>query len=295
MTGYGAARAEGEGVALDVQLRGINARYLDCVFRLPRAYNSLESLLRTKISEQVSRGKVEITVNRTVTTTNDSAVKLNKDKFESYLKIYKELLTEFGTGGSPAVLDKVIPDILKNSDVWDKNGGIVEDVQTIPEKELKLIESCLQEALTAFIVSRSGEGEVLMKEILRRLSVIDATVREVQKHAPSVEQIRERLIQKVSGYKGSVTFDENRIAQEIVLFADKGDISEEIARFQAHYAQMNQSIAPGNGKKLEFLLQEMLRECNTIASKSVSASINSLMVTAKVELEKIREQLQNVE
>lgn len=288
MTGFGRGEASGEGYQFTVELKAVNHRFLEVVARLPRAYGSFEERLRKTIQENVQRGRIEVFVNIAETGEKKRLVKVDKDLVLSYDKTLKELAialkTEYETdiyrlAGFPEVLTVEEPE-LNLDNLW------------------KVCAGALDTALAGFLHMRRTEGQKLTEDILQRLHILEEEIHKISDRAELVVlDYQARLQERLRIMLGDVALDEARLANEVAFFADKASVAEEIVRFESHLDQMGQALTgvEAVGRKLDFLIQEMNREINTIGSKANDLIIAQTVVTVKSELEKIREQIQNLE
>lgn len=288
MTGYGSASRASDVAVVEVEARSVNHRFSDLLFRLPRGYQALEESLRPIVAEYVQRGRVEIFVTIEEYRAKERTVRLDRGLLEGYLKAYQAAAELLGSSAAPDV-DKLLsfPDVL-----------IVEEEETDVEAVRPLIEEALREALANLVSMRRAEGERLYSDIAHRLEILEQIIQRMAERAPlAVEHYRNRLIERIREWQDEVEVDPSRLALEVALFADKANIDEELTRAQSHIAEFRKICAAGSGvgRKLDFLLQELVREMNTIASKAHDAQLASWVVESKAEIEKIREQVQNIE
>lgn len=295
MTGYGRASGEQAGVSIDVEIRSLNHRYADIVCKIPRSYVPFEMMLRSFVLQHVQRGKVEVTIIRKKIDDGSGSdiVALNRPVFEGYLKIYRERLAELGTGINPQSFERLLGDILTRPGVID----LATEHAVDEEAELEFAKNVLQKALGAHSKTREQEGAAISNDIQERLRSLMAFKEEIRTKVDGTPAaLKERIIARLKKLAPEIQLDEARIVQEAAIASDKVDITEELVRLEAHFGAFLQNLAADtSGKRLDFLVQEIGREFNTIGSKAQSADISHMVVSAKVELEKIREQLQNVE
>jgi len=285
MTGFGAADAQWETWICQVEIRSVNQRFLDIRCRLPLGFQTMEPEIKKQIKAVSSRGKI------------DCSIKLEKGASEEKLKLnleraqhYNELLTEFeALSGRKVGVDA--------RDLSSLN--IIEENKTgePPEKFEKVIQECLSRALEGLQEMKEREGQAMQSDIQQRLSSCGNIVNSIEKLSQAEpERFRDRLQERFSQLTEGVEINPERLEQEIALLADRLDISEEIVRFRTHLEHMDDILSQHEvGKKAEFLMQELNREVNTMASKSNDAKISQASVQIKSELEKVREQLQNIE
>jgi len=288
MTGFGRGKWIEDEVEVVAEVRSVNHRFLDIYLRLPRVYSSLDPQIRKIVSERAHRGKLEVTVTRTGGSGRVMDVTVDHDLAQKYHKCLVELQGRLGLAGDISVSDmltlkEIVPPV-------EKEEGI--------EKELPLVEKSLRRALAQLDGMRIAEGTAIWKDIEERLVSIEETVARI---SPLVDQVasaaKDRLEKRVKELTGGITLDEDRLLQEVALIADRSDVTEELIRLESHVKQFRAFGKEGSplGRKLDFLLQELHREVNTIGSKSASNDIASYVVLMKAETERIREQTQNLE
>lgn len=303
MTGYGKSQSIIDGREISVEIRSVNHRYYEFSSRIPRNYVYLEEKLKNLLHEKIFRGKVEISVSINNIEDSDCSVEINKPVLESYFNA----LAELSVNGI-SVDEKL-------SDIYGKTYRIANDltlskIMKIPdiftvarkpddeEKIWSAVKSVAENALKSFISMREAEGERLKSDIAIKLSVISGMVGKIEVLEPqSVELYRERLYNKLREVLENSNIDEQRIITECAVFSDKVAVDEETVRLKSHINQVLSLINSDepSGKKIDFIIQEMNREVNTIGSKSQSIDITRIVVDLKSEIEKIREQIQNVE
>lgn len=288
MTGYGRALLEKEGMEITFEVKSVNNRYLDTSVRLPRAFGYLEDKIKKEIGNHTSRGKVDAYLTINVIEDKLTKVTVNYSLFESYLAIFDEVKEKYGLRDDIAVSTVMkIPDVVgTRSEEEDE------------EKMTALLLEVMGTALAGYDAMRETEGKKLCDDITEKLDRIDEIRQEIAELSPeSVKAYEERLRARIEELLGNTSYDENRVITEVALYADKVAVDEEITRLGSHLSQFR-SIMKGNapaGRKLDFLTQEINREVNTIGSKCCELEITKLVVEAKSEIEKIREQIQNVE
>ncbi|TMB25101.1 MAG: YicC family protein [Deltaproteobacteria bacterium] len=288
MTGFGAGRGEAGGETVSVELRAVNAKFCEVKARLPRELIALEAELVKSIKARISRGVIDAFVRRETAPGAASSPRADLVLGAAYAKALRELKDSLGLAGEPTVQDLAAME------------GVISLGEAAPDAEAAA--SALQRALDAAIEALDGmrrrEGEALAQDLAARLDTVEKGAREVSRLAPlQVDAVRERLSARIAELTRGVPLDPSRLAQEVALFADRTDVAEELTRLASHLAQARgliRSEAPA-GRKLEFLVQELNREINTIGSKSQHAAIAAAVVELKAELERIREQVQNVE
>ncbi|CCJ34176.1 YicC/YloC family endoribonuclease [Caloramator australicus] len=288
MTGYGRGECEENNRRFVIELKSVNNRYLDINIRLPKHLISLEDNIRKYISSRVSRGKIDVFVSQEKFSDDDIKVVLDEQVASYYYNVYSELKKKFNLQEeiTLSLLAKA-PDVI----IIEKNE---DDVETVWDTMKK----ALDEALSVFIDMRTKEGLKLKQDILERCMIISEKVNLIEKRSPSIiDEYREKIKLRVSEFLKDVEIDESRLLNEVAFFADKVNIDEEITRLKSHIEQLRLSLESDEavGRKLDFLIQEMNRETNTIGSKANDLSIANLVIDIKSELEKIREQVQNIE
>jgi uncharacterized protein (TIGR00255 family) len=288
MTGFGAARGESGGEALTVELRAVNGKFCEVKARLPRELAPLEAELVKTVKARVSRGVIEVFVHRETSSARGVVPQLNLPLAASYAKALRELKSELGLAGEPTVHDiAALEGVIALGEAAADPAGLASALQ-----------AALDSALESLDGMRRREGEALARDLVARLETIEKGAQEVARLAPlQVEAMRERLQARVAELSRGMALDPARLAQEVALFADRTDVAEELTRLASHLAQARGLIASDApaGRKLEFLVQEVNREINTIGSKSQQTAIAALVVDLKAELERVREQIQNVE
>ena len=288
MTGYGRAVETVNGREFTVEIRSVNNRYLDCNVKMPRAISFAEDAVKQAVKAAVSRGKVDVFISMTSETSDDVQVKLNKPVVEGYLAAMRQMVEEYG------VRDDISVSVLaRMSDVFT-----VEKPQT-DEDQLKAdLLSVVNQALSNYNQMRAVEGAALETDLRNRAATILELVAKVEEANPqTVSDYRKRLEEKMREVLESKSIDESRILTEAAIFADKVAVDEETVRLRSHLEQMDTMLTSGGGigRKLDFLLQEMNREANTTGSKCSDVKVARIVVEIKAELEKIREQTQNIE
>ncbi len=288
MTGYGRAREMLHMRDITVEIRSVNNRYLDCTVKMPRAYIFAEDAIKAMVQRRISRGKVDVFVTIDTSAADVSVVAVNEPLARSYYQALTQLKETFALEGdiSAATLAK-FPDVLTVTKAE-------EDLETVSADICRVLEG----ALNAYDTMRAVEGQKLAEDIAGRVTTIETVVGKVEEKSPqTVSAYRERLENKMREVLQSTTIDESRILTEAAIFADKVAVDEETVRLRSHIAQLRDMLDSDEsvGRKLDFLIQEVNRECNTIGSKCNDLSIAQDVVTMKAEVEKIREQIQNIE
>ena len=288
MTGYGRAGALLHGRDIKVELRSVNARFLEYSDRLPRSCAFLQDKLKKLVAARVSRGKVELNLSIQAVTAADTVVTVNWPLAQGYRDALRDLaqrmeLPDDLTAGMVARF----PDVLAQTAAPANEDELWQDVQTVA-----------QQALDAFVAMRAAEGEKLRADVENRLAAVETLVGQIeQQSAGRVQAYSEKLYARLQELLGDRSIDEGRLVTEAAIFADKTAIDEETVRLHSHVAQCREILALDEpiGRKLDFLTQELNREANTIGSKCQDVAVTRLVVELKSEIEKIREQIQNIE
>ncbi len=289
MTGYGRAKKEIGGRNILVELKSVNNRYLDCTVKLPKLFGFLEEKIKSYISSKgISRGKVEIFVSIDILEEIGVSVELDRAYAKSYIDALKTLAAEFNLENDISVMS-----VAANRDIFS-----VKKADEDMDREWANVLPVLEEATAAFITSREREGANMKADILSKKANIEALAKKIAplSEADAKNQYA-KLESRIKQLLGDVVVDENRLITECALFADKIAIDEELVRLSSHFEAFDQIVASDEpvGRKLDFLLQEINRETNTIGSKACDVNIAKIVVEIKSELEKIREQIQNIE
>ena len=288
MTGYGRAVETVNGREFTVELRSVNNRYLDCSVRLPRMLSFAEDAVKQAVKASVSRGKVDVFITVRSEAGDEIQVTLNKSVLEGYLAAMRQMVGEFGVAD-----DISVSTVSRLPEVF-----IVEKPQVDEEQLLSDLMQVVAKALEGYDAMRCTEGEALDRDLRSRGNTILELVSQVEAgNGKTVTDYRARLEAKIKEVLANTAIDESRILTEAAIFADKVAVDEETVRLRSHLKQMNTMLDAGGamGRKLDFLLQEMNREANTIGSKCTDVNLARIVVDIKAELEKIREQTQNIE
>ena len=289
MTGYGRAKKEIGGRNILVELKSVNNRYLDCTVKLPKLFGFLEEKIKSYISSKgISRGKVEIFVSIDILEEIGVSVELDRAYAKSYVDALKTLAAEFDLPNDISVMS-----VAANRDIF-----AVKKADEDMDREWANVLPVLEEATSAFIASREREGANLKADILSKKANIEDLVKKIAPLSEAdVKNQYAKIESRIKQLLGDVTVDESRLITECALFADKVAIDEELVRLASHFEAFEQIVASNDpvGRKLDFLLQEINRETNTIGSKACDVAIAKIVVEIKSELEKIREQIQNIE
>jgi len=288
MTGYGRCDLERDGRAITLEMKSVNHRFLDLSFRMPRTFAYLEDALRALIGGELSRGHVDVFINYRNTRKDAKAVQVDEGLLQGYIKAIQTVAEISGLPeGTNALQLSRLPDVMTVSDEaedLDALRALTLDAAAAAAKQLKQM--------------RLAEGERMGNDVREHLALVNKIVDKVAERAPLiVTEYRQKLSQRLSELLENVPLDEGRIAQEVAIFTDRVAVDEEIARLRSHLNSMAESMQTSEpvGRRLDFIVQEMNREANTIGSKASDAELIQLVVSLKSEIEKIREQVQNIE
>jgi uncharacterized protein (TIGR00255 family) len=288
MTGYGRAQAQLHGRDITVELRSVNNRYLDCSVKLPRIYGFAEDAVKAQVKKAVSRGKVDVFITVQATEAAQVAVSINRPVLEGYLTALHQIAADYGVTDDITVMSlSRLPDVLTVQKQEEDEDEVQADLMAV-----------LDEALARYDAMRTVEGQALEDDLRSRAQTILDRVAVVEARSPeTVAEYRARLTRKMEEVLSGTAVDESRILTEAAIYADKVAVDEETVRLRSHLAQLDDMLSGGGaiGRKLDFLLQEMNREANTIGSKCNDVELARTVVDIKAELEKIREQTQNIE
>lgn len=288
MTGYGRSEVEQNGRKVTLEISSVNHRYCDLNIRMPRSFAQLEDKIREIIKKRVSRGKIDVSIYITSQTDDDLEVIINEPVCHKSIQGLKYIAEKYELKD-----DLALSHILSIGDAFSihKKAGDLDAIMDI-------IEIALNEALDSLIEMRIKEGDMLRQDILKKLSLLNEIILEIEKRSYLVvDEYKKKLEARLKLLLPDVSIDPSRIAQEVVIYADKCAIDEELTRLKSHTSQLitiSESKEP-SGRKLDFLMQEMNREANTIGSKANDSMITNYVVELKTEIEKIREQVQNIE
>ena len=288
MTGYGRAQGSFSGGNITVEVKSVNNRYLDCGVKLPRGYVYLEEGVKSQVQKAISRGKVDVFITINAAGADNVKISVNEPVAKGYIDAMHRLVQEYG-----------IQDDISASAISRFSDVFLVEKQEQDENEVKsAISGVVAEALSAFDAMRTREGEALKTDLLQKAEGILTLVSKVEERSPiTVKAYRERLTAKMQEVLEDRQIDEARIIQEAAIYADKVAVDEETVRLRSHVDQLQNMLTEGGviGRKLDFLMQEMNREANTIGSKGNDLEQARTVVEIKAELEKIREQIQNIE
>ena len=289
MTGFGRCEVSEGDRKFTVEMKGVNHRYLDANIRMPKKLNFFDSAIRTVLKQYVTRGKVDIFITYEDLTENQVALKYNESLAKEYLDAFKKMEETFG-----------LENDIRVSTVSRCPEVLTMEEQSADEDELwKGLKKALEGALKQFVETRGIEGENLKNDIIAKLDGMSEKVACIEVRSPEiVAEYRAKLEEKVKELLADTQMDEGRIAAEVVIFADKICTDEEVVRLKSHIAHMKETFATeenGIGRKLDFIAQEMNREANTILSKANDIEVSNYAIDLKTEIEKVREQIQNID
>ena len=288
MTGFGRYTEVVDGRNIIVEIKSVNHRYFEFSSRVSRGYGFLDEKLKSYLQTKIARGKVDVYVSVETLDDGEVQVLINHDLADAYVKALKELAARYDIQD-----DISVNTLSRYSDVFS--------VHKAPEDEEKVwnaVKVVLDQAYASFMTMRETEGKKLEEDILSRAKSILAIVEKIEERSPqTLKEYRERLLARLQEMLGDVKIDEQRVLTEAAIFADKIAIAEETVRLRSHFDQMKAMVSSGEavGRKLDFLVQEINREANTIGSKATDSQIAHMVVDIKAEIEKIREQIQNIE
>lgn len=287
MTGFGRYEYQTGSKKFTVELKGVNHRYLDVNIRMPKKFNFFETAIRTLLKQYALRGKVDIFITYEDNSESQAALKYNETLAAEYMRYFKQMEESFGIDNDIRVSTLAhCPEVLTMEEKPDDEDALWSGLQM-----------ALKGAFVQFVETRTTEGESLKKDILNKLSGMETLVGHVEERSPQiVEEYRKKLEDKIHELL-DVPVDENRMAAEVILYADKICTDEETVRLKSHISHMRDTLeeTEGIGRKLDFIAQEMNREANTILSKANNLEVSNYAIGLKTEIEKIREQIQNIE
>jgi uncharacterized protein (TIGR00255 family) len=288
MTGYGRGHSALNGSKFSVELNSVNRKQSDVVVTLPRELAELEPRVRDMINAEVSRGRLNVVIASHHSASSTQSLALDADLARTYYRAMQELQKELKAAGEI------------NIETVLRAPGVLR----LPEEEVSIdeawppVEAALKEALADLVKMREREGKHLAKDLIHRLKVVRGSVRKIRQLQPGVlKRHRQSLHERIQRAGVELSFDDERLVKEVIFFADKSDISEELTRLESHFAQFAHHLRKNEpvGRTLEFMCQEIGREFNTLGAKANDVEISQLVVTCKAEMEKIREQIQNIE
>lgn len=289
MTGFGKSIVENQQLKLNLEIKTVNHRYLDFIIRVPKKFSAYEELIKKQLKAHLERGRVEVYLSIEEATASDFSVKPNYAVLDEYKSAFEEIQARY------QLTDKITLNLLTRY----PEALIIEAKVMDEEETLALLNKCVEEAVLALLKMRETEGQALYQDILNRSMTVSQLLNQIEALSPQIlESHKNKMSERIKDLlsdKGN--FDENRIMLEVAIFADRTNITEEIVRMRSHLEQLRTIFKDkdSKGRKLDFLLQEMNREVNTIGSKSPDVDISNFVVELKSEMEKIREQIQNIE
>ena len=288
MTGYGRAQNQSELYDITAEIKAVNHRYFEVSVKTPRGYSFLEEKITASLKKRISRGKIEVYITINNLGESDTLIEINKEYTDAYMSALKALAQEYSLEESFPVMR-----VAQNPEVFK-----VTKKQVDEEKVTEEVLSVIEKAVDSFIEMRRIEGARLCEDVLSRINTIRDYVSFIEKRSPeTVNVYRERLEARIREIVGDMQLDEQRILTEVAIFADKVAVAEETVRLASHLKQVEELLKSDEpiGRKLDFIVQEMNREANTTGSKSQDIDITNAVVDIKAEIEKIREQIQNLE
>lgn len=288
MTGFGRAQAAVEGYNITVEIKSVNNRYFDFYAKMPRTFSFLEEKVKSLLSTEISRGKVECSIQIETTADESVIVSVNEPLAKGYVNAVEEIAEKFALKNDLTALS-----IARFSDVLSITKAPVDE-----EDLWNKVQSVVKNALDSFISMRETEGERLKEDVLSRADTIISNVAYIEERSPeTVKQYSEKLLERMKNVLGDTQIDEARILTEAAIYADKIAVAEETVRLRSHIDQLHTLLSADEavGRKLDFLVQEINREANTIGSKAQDVDIARRVIDIKAEVEKIREQIQNIE
>ena len=288
MTGFGRCENVTDEYKISVEMKAVNHRYLDLSIKMPKKFNYFEASIRTLLKKYIQRGKVDLFINYEDYRSGNMCLKYNRALAAEYMEYFYKMSDEFGIQNDVKVsaLAK-FPEVLTMEQVPDDEEHLWE-----------ILSEALKEAAVKFVESREIEGEHLKKDLLGKLDYMETLVDFIEERSPQIlTEYRNRLEDKVKELLSNTAMEESRIAAEVTIYADKICVDEETVRLRSHIHNTRNELLSGEsvGRKLDFIAQEMNREANTILSKSTDLSISDKAIALKTEIEKVREQIQNIE
>ncbi len=288
MTGFGRCENVTDEYKISVEMKAVNHRYLDLSIKMPKKFNYFEASIRTLLKKYIQRGKVDLFINYEDYRSGNMCLKYNRALAAEYMEYFYKMSDEFGIQNDVKVsaLAK-FPEVLTMEQVPDDEEHLWE-----------ILSEALKEAAVRFVESREIEGEHLKKDLLGKLDYMETLVDFIEERSPQIlTEYRNRLEDKVKELLNNTAMEESRIAAEVTIYADKICVDEETVRLRSHIHNTRNGLLGGEsvGRKLDFIAQEMNREANTILSKSTDLSISDKAIALKTEIEKVREQIQNIE
>lgn len=288
MTGFGRAEYSDEKRRITVEIKAVNHRYLDCSIKMPKKLSFFEASIRTLLKDYIQRGKVDVFITYEDYTENNLNLKYNRDMARAYYSYLKEMAEEFGIEN-----DVRVSTLSRYPEVFS-----LEDADVDEDEIWSELDKVIREAATHFVDARITEGENLKRDLCDKLDTMLTYVADIEKRAPQIiEEYKVSLCEKVADLLADSKIDETRILGEVTLYADKICVDEEIVRLRSHIGTTKEILETGGsvGRKLDFIAQEMNREANTILSKANDLATSDIAINLKTDIEKVREQIQNIE
>ena len=288
MTGFGRCEIAENSRKITVEMKSVNHRYLDVNLKMPKSLNFFESAIRSELKNYITRGKVDVFISYEDLSEHTSTVRYHKEVAEEYFRYLKQMAEDFGLDN-----DIRVSSLSKYPDVFTMEEAGVDE-----EELWKEIQKAVDGAAGMFVETRITEGEHLRDDLLEKLEGMLKLISFISERSPQIlEEYRNRLEEKVKELLGDATVDESRLLTEVTLFADKVCVDEEVVRLKSHIETTKNTLLEGGsiGRKLDFIAQEMNREANTILSKANDLEISNCAIELKTEIEKVREQIQNIE
>lgn len=285
MTGFGSGKAEANGVSIYAEISTVNRKQLEIRFTLPRDFNSFEHELRKLLQAELSRGQVSVRIMRT--SSAGEAAGINRSRVAALIEAAKVLGKEFNTDGN-----------LTMAQVLTMPGVFEESSEDVSEEVKSAVISALSDAVKALNNMRAAEGAALKNELEERISLLESLREKLLPEVGMIEQnIKNKLLEKLADANLPVDVNDERFLKEVLYYTDKSDVSEELTRLASHFVQFKSFLngAEGGGRSMDFLVQEMFREITTLGNKAGSGAVANVVVKFKTELEKIREQIQNIQ
>ncbi|MBR1472278.1 MAG: YicC family protein [Lachnospiraceae bacterium] len=288
MTGFGRSELEEHARRITVEIKAVNHRYLDASIKMPKKFNPFEAQIRNVLKEYIERGKVDVYITCEELSEENLQIRYNKAVAEEYLQYLRQMAADFGLED-----DIRVSTLSRYPEVFS-----MEELPPDEEEIWQDLEKVVRSAAEQFVVSREREGGMLQKDLLDKLAAMQQDVVKIEERSPQViAEYKEKLMAKVKELVGDVQFDESRVMMEVTLFADKVCVDEEMVRLKSHIGAMRKELETGGsvGRKLDFIAQEMNREANTTLSKANDLQTSDAAIDLKTGIEKIREQVQNLE
>ena len=288
MTGFGRAEYIDEKRKITAEIKAVNHRYLDCSIKMPKKLSFFEASIRTLLKDYIQRGKVDVFLTYEDYTENNFNLKYNRDMAKAYLGYLNDMAEEFGIEN-----DVRVSTLSRYPEVFS-----LEEVGVDEDEIWSDLEKVIREAASSFVDARITEGENLKRDLCEKLDTMLTYVDVIEKRAPEIiEEYRKGLVEKVADLLADAKIDEQRILGEVTLYADKICVDEEIVRLRSHIGTTKEILETGGsvGRKLDFIAQEMNREANTILSKANDLATSDIAINLKTDIEKVREQIQNIE